>query len=124
MAGGTPNDVQWLAHAAYEVAAARVITADDVEAGRSAIVARQALLFAERYESLSPSQRRIARELAHGPVRKVYAKAFLDAVRVANSNAVTTALRALERRELARREEEGWQLTNPFFRAWLQAEAG
>ena len=124
-AGAVPNDVQWLAHAAFEAAGARrVITADDVAAGMAAIVSRQAAIFAERYEALSAVQRRIVRELAAGPVEKVYAKAFLDAVRVANANAVTTALRALSAGELVRRRDGRWELTSPFFGAWLAGRPG
>jgi hypothetical protein len=121
-AGAIPNDVQWLAHAAFESAGTRkVIRVEDVEAGMESIVARQASTFADRYEALSPAQQRIVRQLARGPVEKVYARRFLDAVRVANANAVTTALRSLSARELVRKHEGQWELTNPFFRAWLTA---
>jgi hypothetical protein len=124
-ADGIPNDVQWLAHAAFEASGgAKTIGVDDIRAGLASIVARQAGLFAERYEALSPSQRRIVRELARRPVEKVYAKAFLDAARVANANAVTTALRALGEREMVRRGDARWQLASPFFRAWLLAQMG
>lgn len=115
---GIPNDVQWLAHAAYEVAGDTIDT-DAIEAGLLSIVRRQAGFFAERYESLAPSQQRIVRELARSPREKVYAKAFLDAVLVANANAVTTALRALAEQEIVRRDERQWRLASPFFRAWL-----
>jgi hypothetical protein len=115
---GIPNDVQWLAHAAYE-AAAEVIDGGAIDAGLESIVRRQAGFFAERYESLAPSQQRIVRELARSPREKVYAKAFLDAVMVANANAVTTALRTLAEQEIVRREGRQWRLASPFFRAWL-----
>jgi uncharacterized protein len=117
-ADGIPNDVQWLAHAAFE-SAGDSITGEAIEAGLASIVRRQAGFFAERYESLSPSQQRIVRELARSPREKVYAKAFLDAVSVANANAVTTALRALGEQELVRRDGRQWRLASPFFRAWL-----
>jgi hypothetical protein len=117
-ADGIPNDVQWLAHAAYE-AAGEAIDSDAIEAGLASIVGRQAGFFAERYESLAPSQRRVVRELARSPREKVYAKAFLDAVMVANANAVTTALRALAEQEVVRRDGRQWRLASPFFRAWL-----
>ena len=118
-ADGIPNDVQWLAHASFEVAG-EVIDAEAIEAGLDSIVRRQAGFFAERYESLAPSQQRIVRELARSPREKVYAKAFLDAVMVANANAVTTALRALAEQEIVRREGRQWRLASPFFRAWLR----
>jgi hypothetical protein len=116
-----PNDVQWLAHAAFE-AAGEVIDAEAIEAGLASIVRRQAGFFAERFQSLAPSQQRIVRELARSPREKVYAKAFLDAVMVANANAVTTALRALAEQEIIRREGRQWRLASPFFRAWLLGE--
>jgi hypothetical protein len=121
-ADGIPNDVQWLAHAAYE-AAGDTIDAEAIEAGLASIVSRQAGFFAERYEALAPSQRRIVRELARSPREKVYAKAFLDAVLVANANAVTTALRVLAEQEIVRREGRQWRLASPFFRAWLLAQS-
>lgn len=121
-AGAVPNDVQWLAHAAFEAAGtAKTVTAAHVEAGMAAIVARQAGMFAERFETLSPAQRRIVRALAAGPVEKVYAKAFLDEIRVANPNAVTTALRKLADREIVRRGTAQWELASPFLRAWVRA---
>lgn len=123
MADGIPNDVQWLAHAAFEAAGpAKVIGADDIRTGMASIIDRQASLFAERYEALSASQQRLVRQLARGPAEKVYAKAFLDAVRVANSNAITTALRALGQREMVRRDGARWKLASPFFRLWLLAQ--
>lgn len=118
-ADGIPNDVQWLAHAAYE-AATGTIDETAIDAGLESIVRHQAGFFAERYESLAPSQQRIVRELARSPREKVYAKAFLDAVMVANANAVTTALRALAEQEMVRREGRQWRLASPFFRAWLR----
>jgi hypothetical protein len=121
LADGIPNDVQWLAHAAYE-AAGDTIDDQAVDAGLASIVGRQAGFFAERYESLAPSQQRIVRELARSPREKVYAKAFLDAVMVANANAVTTALRALAEQEIVRRHGRRWQLASPFFRAWLLSQ--
>jgi hypothetical protein len=122
-ADGIPNDVQWLAHGAFEAAGrSKTITSKTVEAALTAVVNRQAGMFAERYEALSPAQRRIVRELAKGPVEQVYAKVFLDRVRVANANAVTTALRVLADREFVRRGEARWQLASPFFRAWLLAQ--
>jgi len=122
-ADGIPNEVQWLAHAAFE-AAGDTIDEAAVTAGLGSILTRQAGFFAERYEALAPSQQRIVRELARSPREKVYAKAFLDAVMVANANAVTTALRALTEQEIVRRHGRQWRLASPFFRAWLLDSLG
>src|SRR5437870_2670141 len=51
-ADGVPNDVQWLAHAAFE-AAGEAIDEAAIAAGLASIVQRQAGFFAERYEALA-----------------------------------------------------------------------
>jgi uncharacterized protein len=119
-AGGIPNDVQWLAHAAYEHAPGNAIDEHAIDAGLAAIVARQASSFAERFEALAPSQQRTLKALAQGPVEHVYSRRFLDQVDVANANAVRKALDALARAELVERSAGAWRLTNPFLRAWLR----
>jgi len=119
-AGGIPNDVQWLAHAAFEAAAGgEEIDGAAIDAGLAAIVGRQAAGFAERVGSLAPSQQRVLKALAAAPTRQVYARAFLDAVDVANTNAVTKALRSLEERELVRRRAGVFEVASPFLVAWL-----
>ena len=120
-AGGIPNDVQWLAHAAYEHAAGDVIDEQAIDAGLAAIVARQSSSFAERFESLAPSQQRTLKALAESPTEHVYSRRFLEQVEVANANAVRKALAALARAELVERRDGVWRLTNPFLRAWLRA---
>jgi len=120
LADGVPNYVQQLAYAAYEVAgSADVVTGSDVEAGADLVVERQTGDFAERYERLASSQRRILGVLAAEPTTHVYAEAFLTQVGVANANAVTTALRVLEDRELVSRRAGQWQVADPFLRRWL-----
>jgi hypothetical protein len=122
-AGPIPNDVQWLAHAAF--AATRddaEIGVEHVEEALRSIVSHQASLFAERYEMLAAVQQRIVRALARGPVEHVYAKAFLDTVRVANANSVRKALGVLTDLEMVQRTGARWRLTSPFFAAWLTSQ--
>jgi hypothetical protein len=119
-AGGIPNDVQWLAHAAFEHAAEDSIDEQAISAGLDAIVARQSSSFAERFETLAPSQRRTLKALAQSPTEHVYSRQFLNQVDVANANAVRKALAALTAAELVERVGGEWRLTNPFLRAWLR----
>jgi hypothetical protein len=119
-AGGIPNDVQWLAHTAYEHAPGGTIDGQAIEAGLAAIVARQSSSFAERFEALAPSQQRTLKALAETPTEQVYGRRFLDHVDVANANAVRKALAVLARAELVERSDGAWRLTNPFLRAWLR----
>ncbi len=115
-----PNFVQWLAHAAFESAAGEdEITADHVTDGMATVARRQAGDFAERFELLAPAQQRILIALAESPTGRPYTKTFLDTVQVANSNAVTTALRVLRERELVDRHQGEWRVSNPFLGRWL-----
>jgi hypothetical protein len=118
-AGGVPNDVQWLAHAAYEHTVGEDLDERAIDAGLAAVVARQSSSFAERFEALAPSQQRTLKALAESPTRHVYGRDFLERVEVANANAVRKALAVLARAELVERSQGAWRLTNPFLRAWL-----
>jgi uncharacterized protein len=115
---GLPNDVQRLAWISYGIAQ-DVIDEPVVALALQKAVRHQSSDFAERFQRLSPSQQRVLRELAQGPVSAVYAKAFLDAVKVANANAVRTALAALAGEELVVRRDGAWQVASPFLRTWL-----
>ncbi len=127
-AGTVPNYVQQLAQAALEAADAAdaaTITPAHVAAGFDTVVERQSAVYAQQYEDLggAPAQQRILRTLARTPTASVYAKGFLDAVHVANANAVTTALRVLDNRELVTRRGSTWHVADPFLRRWLTAQS-
>lgn len=117
-----PNYVQQLALAAFEAAGSgETIGEDHVMQGLDVAVDRQAGSFAQAFEGLAgaPAQQRILKQLARRPTASVYARSFLDAVGVANANAVTTALRALDARELVVRKGRVWDVADPFLRRWL-----
>ena len=116
-----PNYVQQLALAVLEAADEATVRPRDVERGVGTVVEREASTFATQFEDLrrSPAQQRILRALARHPTTSVYTRAFLDEVGVANANAVTTALRALDGRELVVRRGKVWDVADPFLRRWL-----
>lgn len=123
-AGAVPHYVQYLALAAVEATpAGETVTEQRVDQGIAEVVSRQASDFADRVEPLAGSQQRILRVLARGPVRKVYGRAFLDAVDVGNANGVTQALRALEAAELIQRRSGAWTVVDPFLARWLAADS-
>ncbi len=120
LGGDVPNDLQWLAYAAYEAAGAREeIDVESVQRGFEAIVRRQSSSFAERFELLAPSQQRVLKALAAAPTARLYTSAFLAVVQVANSNAVRKAAGVLIDAELVRRREGVYEVASPFLRAWL-----
>ena len=117
-----PNSVQQLALAALEASRSdAAITAEHVVEGFETVVDRSAFIYAQQFEELggAPSQQRILKVLARQAVESVYAKSFLDAVGVANANAVTTALHVLDGRELVVRRGRVWDVADPFLRRWL-----
>ncbi len=122
LADAIPNSVQQLAQATIEAASeSREVSLDHVEQGFAAVVERQSAGFAQQYEDLAaaPTQQRVLRALARNPTSRVYAKEFLDSVQVANANAVTTALRALDGKELVARRGREWHVADPFLRRWI-----
>lgn len=125
LADAVPNYVQQLALATLEAAGAdEQVTDAHADAGVRTVVERQASTFAQQFESLAsaPAQQRILKALARHPTGTVYAKAFLDEVGVANANAVTTALHALDGKELVIRKDRVWDVADPFLRRWLLGE--
>lgn len=123
LGGDVPNDLQWLAYAAFEAAGkSETITAEQVEQGFEAIVARQSSGFADRFEILAPSQQRLLKLLAAGPTGQVYAGRVLAAVQVVNANAIRKAIGVLEGAELIRRRAGVWEVASPFLRAWLTGQ--
>jgi hypothetical protein len=115
---GIPNDVQRLAFEAYQVAN-DVVDEEAVAIAMQRIVSHQSTDYAELYERLAPTQQRVLRTLACEPTSAVYAAAFLRETDVNNPNSVRAALEVLDGRELVRRRDGVWVVTNAFLRAWL-----
>jgi hypothetical protein len=121
LAGAVPNDVQWLAYSAFEASGdAGEIDEAAVDAGMAAVVGRQASNFAERFETLAPSQQRVLKVLAETPTARVFTKDFMDHVQVANANAVRRAILVLSGHELVQRRAGVYEVASPFLRAWLR----
>ena len=86
-------------------------------------VSRESTTFAERYERLAPVARRVLRLVAApGGLVQPYGLAALRKVEMANANAVRKALASLEESEIVGRGEAGWEVSDPFFRRWLQTD--
>ncbi|MFN2581307.1 MAG: ATP-binding protein [Candidatus Dormibacteria bacterium] len=117
---GIPNDVQRLAFESF-VLAGDSIDEEIVALAVERIVEHQATDFAEIYERLAPTQQRLLRSLAREPTGAVYSAGFLETVDISNANAVRAALEVLEARELLRRVDGAWNVSNAFLRAWLAA---
>jgi hypothetical protein len=123
LGGPAPNDIQRLAQHSFDVAGGS-IGPQEVEAGMDLAVSRESTTYAERYERLAPVARRVLR-LAAAPAGLVqpYGLAALREVEMATANAVRKALASLEENELIARGPEGWKVSDPFFRRWLQVDS-
>ncbi len=119
LAGPVPNDIQRLAYEAFD-AATDAIDARAVDAGLAAAVAHDAATYAERYELLSPGQRRVLSTLADAPTDRPASAAITHRTGLANASSVRRALNALEDAELVTRRETTVEVADPFFAAWLR----
>ena len=113
-----PNDVQRLAFESFLVAG-EAVDEESVAIAMHRIVSHQSTDYGELYERLAPTQQRVLRALASEPTGAVYSAAFLRETDVSNANSVRAALGVLEGRELVRRRDDAWVVSNAFFRAWL-----
>ena len=119
LSGPVPNDIQHLAYEVFDVAG-RTVTEDDVREGLRRAVAHEAGLHADRYEALSPGQRRVVSELASAPVERPMAGQFVRSVGLANPSSVRKAIEALVADELVEVRSGAYRVANPFFAAWLR----
>ncbi len=119
LAGPVPNDIQRLAYEAFEVADGMV---DDlaIAAGLEQAVAHEAATYAEIFATRSPGQRRVLATLADGGRDQVFSSAFAHSVSLAGSNSVKKAIDSLVADELVAERDGRWQVTDPFFAAWLR----
>jgi hypothetical protein len=119
LADPAPNDVQRLAYETYDLAGEE-IDASSVRAGMAAAVAHDAPAYAERYELLSPGQRRILSALADAPTDQPAGAAFLARTGLANPSSVKKALDALRAADLVAGRDNALVVADPFFAAWLR----
>jgi DNA-binding MarR family transcriptional regulator len=120
LADPAPNDVQRLAYETYDLAGEE-IDISSVRAGMTAAVAHDAPAYAERYELLSPGQRRILSALADEPTDQPAGAAFLARTSLANPSSVKRALDALRATDLVAGRDNALVVADPFFAAWLRS---
>ncbi len=119
LAGPVPNDIQRLAYEAWGQAG-RSVTAQDVQAAMASAVEHEASQYADRFEKLSPGQRRVISTLADEPVKEPYASQFAMSVGLATGASVRRALESLTSDELVIRRQGLYRVFDPFFAAWLK----
>jgi hypothetical protein len=119
LAGPAPNDIQRLAYEAYDAAGA-IIDESAAHAGLAAAVSHDAPAYAERYELLSPGQRRVLAALADEPSEQPAGAAFLARTALANPSSVKKALDALMATELVTHRGRALTVADPFLAAWLR----
>lgn len=122
LAWPAPNDIQRLAYEAYDAAGAR-LDEDAVLSGLERAVAHEAATYAERFERLSPGQRRLVVAVADESPRQPYAAEFAVRTGLANPSSVRKAVDALEADEVIVSRDGALAVGDPFFAAWLRASS-
>jgi uncharacterized protein len=119
LAGPAPNDIQRLAYETFD-SAGKTIDEKAVHVGLAAAVAHDAPTYAERYETLSPGQRRVLSALAEEPTKQPGSAAFLARTGMANPSSVKKALDVLRAAELVANRDKVVVVADPFLAAWLR----
>lgn len=119
LSGPVPNDIQRLAYEAYDKAGP-TIDEPAAHAGLADAAAHDATGYAERFELLSPGQRRVLAALAEAPTEQPASAAFRARAALANASSVKKALAVLEGAELVARRDGALVVSDPFFAAWLR----
>lgn len=119
LAGPVPNDIQRLAYEAFD-AAVDHIDQLSVQTGLERAVAHEVATYADRYERLSPGQRRVVTAIAKKSPAQPTSSGFVAETGLANASSVRKALDALSDDELVLVRGGAWTVADPFFRAWLR----
>ena len=117
---GIPHFVQLLAGAAFDIADEVADEATVAEALVGVLTSQRSLL-AQRYEDLSPTQRRLVRALAGVPVTELQGMDFSRRAGLAPSSiqAAVKGRRGLEEREVVAFQGGRWRLADPLFERFL-----
>lgn len=118
-AGPVPNDIQRLAYEAFQLADA-VVDAAAVAAGLEQAVAHEAAIYSEIFAARSLGQQRVLARLAARGYQHVYSSTFARSVGLAGGNSVKKVMDSLVADELVALRDQSWQITDPFFAAWLR----
>ena len=86
----------------------------------SSATTHDAATYAERYEMLSPGQRRVLAALADEPTEQPAGATFLARTALANRLLGQEGLNVLEDAELIARRGKTLVVADPFFAAWLR----
>ena len=123
LAGPVSFDIQQLAFESF-LRARTTIDSRAVDAGMAQLIDHEASTYAERFEALSPGQRRVMVALAAPPVASTGSQAFATSVGLADPTSVRKTLSALAQSEHLVRRPEGWRVDDPFFAAWIRSGSG
>lgn len=123
-ASGVSGDVQELCAALWDVTdAGREVTDADIPAALDVVFMRERKGFEKAVSVLTPVQVRVLRGLAERPNAKVFGSEFLKLVGMANTGAVSKAVKRLEDHDLVHAMGDGYRFGDSFFRQWILKSA-
>lgn len=120
LAVGVPNDVQLLAFWAFEQPG-EVITGEALEVALRSAIADQRQEYQAVWDGLASSQQRLLKLLARQSLRSLRGTEAMRHLEL-SPTAVAKAGTVLERADLIRRGEEGWELTSGLMGEWLRGD--
>jgi len=83
------------------------------------VIASNRYAYEEIYDGLSETQRKFAYALSTEPVKNIYATEYIRRHNLKSAPNVIKALRALEKKELVEKVEQGYKVSDIFFAHWL-----
>ena len=118
---GHPYYTQHLAHALWEITpTGEGATGARLDAALEVVLTRLAYPFSVLWESLTSNQRSLLQGLVNGgPDARVFSSSFLGSLKMASSSA-SRAIEGLMHNDILDREEDGYVVTDRFFRLWVR----
>jgi hypothetical protein len=122
--GGHPYGTQELAYFAWELVPQGFPThVKDVEQALDRVLKSEHNHLSKLWEDASHNQRLLMLALAEEPTKGLYAADYRDHHHLPTKGSIPTALRYLEREEIAGRDEQSrYVIIEPFFAEWLRRE--
>ena len=119
-ASGVSGDVQELCAALWDVTdTGREVAEADIPAALDVVFMRERKGFEKAVSVLTPVQVRVLQGLAERPNAKVFGSEFLKRVGIANTGAVSKAVKRLEDHDLVHATDDGYRFGDSFFRQWI-----
>jgi hypothetical protein len=122
LAGNVPYDIQRLAHETWDdvkAAARRTAGVDDLHRSLTRLLGEQNTMFEEAWQRLTLSQRAVLRALVLEDGLEILSADVRARHRLAGTSSVQSALAALTRQDIVKKEEGRYVVADSLYREWV-----